>query len=53
MKQNPKRLEKKLKLTRETLRGLQEAQLDRAEGNGTATASFPCCPITRPLSHCC
>ena len=44
---------KKLTLSRETLHGLQQAQLGQIAAGGTYTYSFPCCPITRPATHCC
>lgn len=43
----------KLALHRETLVRLQEEGLDQILGNATFTASNPCCPPTRPLTHCC
>lgn len=44
---------KKLTLSRETLLSLQQAQLGQIAAGGTYTYSFPCCPITRPPTHCC
>jgi hypothetical protein len=43
----------RLVLNRETLRKLEEEQLDLIAAGGTRTYSFPCCPPTRPLTHCC
>jgi formate-dependent phosphoribosylglycinamide formyltransferase (GAR transformylase) len=43
----------KLTLNRETLRRLEEEQLHLIAAGGTYTYSRPCCPPTRPLTHCC
>ena len=45
-KKSPKAI--KLTLNRETIR-----DLDKALGGATFSASNPCCPPTRPLTHCC
>jgi formate-dependent phosphoribosylglycinamide formyltransferase (GAR transformylase) len=48
-----KKSTRKMALNRETLRRLEEDQLHLIAAGGTYTYSFPCCPPTRPKTHCC